>query len=165
MKETDTYGNTFDKWLGKMKQEDIFEDEGEGLYNYDIIPPKEIILENKKHKYSKEDVRYMSDILNPHISGVKLDNSKPDLDLVLSDFSRALIEVGKIGTFGAKKYTEHGWLSVPRGYRRYQSAMLRHHFSKDEEGEYDIESGLLHDSHRAWNALAALELRLRNLHE
>jgi hypothetical protein len=43
--------------------------------------------------------------------------------------------------------------------------MLRHHFIKEEDGEYDAESGLLHDAHRAWNALAALELRLRGLHE
>jgi hypothetical protein len=134
-----------------MKQEDIFEDEGEGLYNYDI---------NTEDLYPHKVAA-----LNPHIPGAKLDDAKPDLDLVLSDFGRALIEVGKIGTFGAKKYTEHGWLSVPRGYRRYQSAMLRHHFSKDEDGEYDTESGMLHDAHRAWNALAALELRLRSLHE
>jgi len=120
-----------------MKQSDIFEDDNEAIFSY----------------------------INPHIPGAKLDNDKPDLDLVLGDFSKALMEVGKIGTFGAKKYSEHGWLSVPRGYRRYQSAMLRHHFIKNEDGEYDAESGLLHDAHRAWNALAALELRLRGLHE
>jgi Domain of unknown function (DUF5664) len=143
-------------------QESAFEDEGEGLYNYNIYSSP--IAEDTTQEV-EEGSKCEAIPLDPHTPGTKLDDTKPDLDLVLSDFSRALIEVGKIGTFGAKKYTEHGWLSVPRGYRRYQSAMLRHHFIKEEDGEYDTESGLLHDAHRAWNALAALELRLRGLHE
>jgi hypothetical protein len=129
-----------------IKQKDIFEDENEGMFNYKLVGGTKLVKE----------------ILNPHTPGVKLDGEKPNLDLVLGDFSRALMEVGKVGTFGAKEYSEHGWLSVPRAYNRYQSALLRHNFSK-EDSVYDKDSGLLHDAHRAWNALAALELYLRGI--
>jgi len=93
--------------------------------------------------------------------GAKLDKNKPDLDLVLGDFSRALIEVGKVGTFGADKYSRHGWLSVPSGIRRYSSALLRHIFFWQQGELVDEDSKLLHLSHSAWNALAILELTLR----
>jgi hypothetical protein len=96
-----------------------------------------------------------------HAPGAKEDNDKPDLDLVLGDFSRALIEVGKVGAFGAKKYSEHGWLQVPNGIRRYSAALWRH-FLMEYTGEtVDRESKLLHKAHLAWNSLAALELTLR----
>lgn len=90
--------------------------------------------------------------------GVKLDTGKPRLDLVLGDFSNALWEVGKVGTFGANKYTDRGWQEVDNGIERYLSAMLRHYFKFKSGEEYDTESLLLHLSHLAWNSLAVLEL-------
>ena len=98
-----------------------------------------------------------------HAPGAKLDGDKPDMDLVLGAFSRALIEVAKVGTFGAKKYTSNGWLSVPNGISRYTSAELRHYAYEEIEGPVDRDSGLLHKAHKAWNALAALELELRKI--
>lgn len=96
--------------------------------------------------------------LSPSSPGAKLDANKNDLDLVLGDFANALEQVGLVGTFGANKYTRHGWISVPNGIDRYSSAMLRHYF-KHKNGELiDPESGLYHLSHLAWNALAVLEL-------
>jgi hypothetical protein len=96
-----------------------------------------------------------------HSPGAKADDGKPDLDLVLGDFARALEVVGEIGTAGAKKYSEHGWLSVPNGIRRYLSAGWRH-VLKFRRGEiYDYDSKQLHLGHAAWNALAVLELYLR----
>jgi len=93
--------------------------------------------------------------------GFKDDFKKPDLDLVLGDFTRALQLVGEVGTKGANKYSDHGWLEVREGKRRYSSAMLRHYF-KEEEGEWeDEELELPHAACVAWNALARLELILR----
>ena len=43
-----------------------------------------------------------------HETGSKLDHGKIKADLVLGDFAKALIEVCKVGTFGAEKYTESG---------------------------------------------------------
>lgn len=99
---------------------------------------------------------------NPHEAGAKLDAGKLRAGLVLGDFSRALTEVCAVGTFGANKYTPHGWLSVPDAQERYTDAMMRH-WLKDQTGEIvDPDSGLSHKAHFAWNALALLELTLRS---
>jgi hypothetical protein len=100
--------------------------------------------------------------MSPSDKGAKLDAGKVKMNLVLGGFSNALMEVGKVGTFGAKKYTEGGWLEVPCGIARYSDAMLRHHF-QEMAGEFDCEdSGISHAAHTAWNALARLELMLKN---
>lgn len=95
--------------------------------------------------------------------GVKLDQGKPRLDLVLGGFARALLEVGKIGTFGANKYTDHGWIDVPNGEQRYTDALLRHLLAERSGEHADSESGLPHAAHAAWCALARLDLQLRQL--
>ena len=99
--------------------------------------------------------------IDQHAPGAKLDNVKPRHGLVLGAFSNALTEVAKVGTFGANKYSDNGWLSVPNGLARYTDAMLRHHFAEAGGEELDDDSGLRHAAHRAWNALAVLELVLR----
>lgn len=93
--------------------------------------------------------------------GMKFDSEKPDMDLVLGDFSNALVEVAKVGTFGAKKYERSNWLRVQGGQERYSSALLRHFFDSKRGPAIDSDSNLLHLSHLAWNALAILELELR----
>lgn len=95
--------------------------------------------------------------------GVKYDAGKPRYGLVLGGFPRALERVVQVGTFGANKYSDDGWLSVPDGHARYTDAMLRHHFAEAGGEELDGESGMLHAAHRAWNALAVLELKLIEL--
>lgn len=99
--------------------------------------------------------------IDQHAPGAKLDNGKPRHGLVLGAFSNAMTEVAKVGTFGANKYSDNGWLSVPNGMARYTDAMLRHHFAEAGGEELDEDSGLRHAAHRAWNALAVLELALR----
>lgn len=94
--------------------------------------------------------------------GVKLDNEKPRMDLVLGEFTRALEEVSKVGTFGANKYTDKGWVEVSNGIERYLNAMLRHYMKFRRGKQKDEESGLPHLSHMVWNALAVLELYKRN---
>ena len=96
-------------------------------------------------------------------TGVKYDAGKPRAGLVLGGFSLALLEVSKVGTFGAEKYTDDGWTSVPNGRSRYTDAMLRHILQDLSGEEVDAESGIAHDAHAAWNALARLELKLRAL--
>ena len=98
-----------------------------------------------------------------HEAGAKLDDGKNRLGLVLLSFSRALGEVGNVGTYGAKKYSDNGWLSVERGDERYTDAMLRHLLAENVEGEIDSETGLFHKAQTAWNALARLELFLIEL--
>ena len=97
--------------------------------------------------------------------GYKDDIGKPDLDLVLGAFAKALYEVGRVGTFGASKYSRHGWKKVSDGKERYSSAMLRHYFMEESGEAFDEDSKLLHASHLAWNALSRLELLIREREE
>ena len=97
--------------------------------------------------------------MDQHQQGAKLDAGKPDLSLLLM-FGRALRSVGEVGTFGAAKYSRGGWQTVPDGQNRYTAALLRH-LCKEGDEAADPDSGLLHAAHAAWNALARLELQLR----
>jgi len=99
---------------------------------------------------------------DPHRAGAKLDAGKNRLGLVLGAFARALNEVGKVGTYGAEKYTPNGWLSVPDALDRYGDAQWRHRLAQEMGEELDPETGLLHAAHEAWNCLARLELILRD---
>lgn len=101
--------------------------------------------------------------LSPHAPGAKLDAGKNRVGLVLGGFPRALLAVSRIGTFGAGKYTDNGWVSVENGQARYTDAMLRHHLWEATGELRDADSGLLHAAHRAWNALAVLELQLQRM--
>lgn len=102
--------------------------------------------------------------LDQHAPGAKLDQGKNRLGLVLLAFSRALQEVGEVGTYGANKYSDNGWKFVTDGEARYTDAMLRHLFAETHE-LLDKETDLLHAAQVAWNALARLELKLMELEE
>jgi Domain of unknown function (DUF5664) len=97
--------------------------------------------------------------LSAHTPGAKLDANKLRMGLVLQGFARALAEVSAVGTYGANKYTDNGWVSVPKGVERYTDALYRHLLATED---CDPESELLHAAHAAWNALARLELILRD---
>ncbi|SRR6266404_895306 len=99
-------------------------------------------------------------------AGVKFDAGKaPIAQAFIAYFPRAIQAVANISAFGAKKYNVHysdqNWSRVDGGPGRYEDALARH--SKDHlQGElYAQDSKLLHAAHRAWNALATLELILR----
>jgi hypothetical protein len=82
--------------------------------------------------------------------GAKLDAGKPKWYLLPWKVIEGVV---KIMTFGAAKYTENGWKSVPQAKERYFSAMLRHKMLMDS-GEYlDPESGLPHWAHFCCNAI------------
>lgn len=98
--------------------------------------------------------------LEPNAPGAKLDAGKPRPHLVLGEFSLALEQIVLVGTFGARKYIDNGWLAVPKGIDRYTDAMLRHYL-KEQRELLDPDSNLPHAAHLAWNALARLELVLR----
>ena len=98
---------------------------------------------------------------DPHQAGAKLDAGKIRAALVLSRFPRALWKVCEVGTFGANKYTDDGWLSVPNGQARYADAETRHQLKTWMGEELDPDSKLMHQAHKCWNALAELELLLR----
>lgn len=99
--------------------------------------------------------------LSQHAPGAKLDAGKVRAALVLDGFSRALWAVSEVGTFGANKYTDNGWMSVGNGLSRYADAAARHKLKRAAGEENDPDSNLKHLAHEAWNVLAQLELLLR----
>jgi len=99
--------------------------------------------------------------LDPRAPGAKLDAGKIRPSLVFRGFANALTEVVKVGTYGANKYSDDGWLFVENGVERYEDAYLRHMLAKMRGEEVATDSEILHAAHEAWNALAVLELLLR----
>lgn len=98
---------------------------------------------------------------DPHSLGAKLDQGKsPVWQGLLDYFPRACKEVALVSLAGANKYAWKGWETVPDGVNRYMNALGRHQLDLSIQGEYDPD-GFLHRAQVAWNALAALELWLR----
>lgn len=102
---------------------------------------------------------YVKVDLNGAPIGVKHDDGKI-MGQLLGDFSRALLGVAEVGTFGANKYTRGGWQHVLGAEQRYYDALWRHILQANQE-EVDSESGLSHLEHAAWNILAVIELKKR----
>jgi len=100
-----------------------------------------------------------------HIAGAKLDHGKVRAALVLGAFAGALWEVAMVGTFGANKYSDNGWLKVPDGQARYDDAQMRHWLRSHMGETVDPDSDLDHLAHEAWNALAKLQLKLNEENE
>lgn len=93
---------------------------------------------------------------------VKYDGGKAPIFRGLIDyFPRAVEGVAAISAFGASKYAWKGWEGVSDGYNRYSDAMVRHLIEEGKGDVLDSDSGLLHAAHTCWNALARLELLMR----
>lgn len=98
----------------------------------------------------------------PGEPGAKLDAGKTcSFQGLILYFPKALDAVAAVSTFGAKKYAWDGWQTVPDGYQRYSDAMMRHLIKEGMGEEFDKDSSLSHQAHLAWNALARLELLLK----
>lgn len=94
--------------------------------------------------------------------GTKADGGKVPVYQGLFDyFPRACISVAKVSQLGANKYAWKGWESVPNGIKRYKDGLARHILYEGIEGPVDSDTGLFHLEQQAWNAMAALELFLR----
>lgn len=94
--------------------------------------------------------------------GSKLDDGKsPILRGCLQYFPRALKAVAAVSQVGAKKYSWKGWEKVDDGINRYGDALVRHLIAEETDGPVDADTGRLHAEQVAWNALARLELILR----
>ncbi len=98
--------------------------------------------------------------IDVHMPGAKLDLGKVRVGLMFKGFPRALLKVAEIVTYGADKYSPLGFLEVPNALERYDDAKGRHLLQGYIE-ENDPESNLTHMAHEAWNALAKLEIYLR----
>lgn len=109
--------------------------------------------------------------IDPKTGGAKLDFGKSaTFQGALAYFPRAIMEVAKVSQYGAGKYHWKGWEKVPDGYNRYSDAMVRHICKESIEGEWDLDAkndpkypgDVRHAAQAAWNALARLELILKD---
>ena len=96
--------------------------------------------------------------VDQHAPGAKLDAGKLRPALVLGGFASAVEAMVKVGSDGARKYTDNGWKTVPNGKARYEDALLRHLLAHLSGEVLDPESGSPHISHCMWNAAAIYEL-------
>lgn len=98
-------------------------------------------------------------------NGVKKydDGKAPMSQGVVHRFPLALQQIALVSQYGKDKYgTFDGWEKLPDALNRYTDAGARHDSLRASEGEYDVgDSGLPHRAQKAWNALAELELALR----
>ena len=84
---------------------------------------------------------------------IKNDGDKLRLDLLPV---RPLLDVGKVLTFGAKKYSERNWEKGFAWSRPY-AATLRHLFAWWSGETYDPETGLNHLAHALCEIMFLLE--------
>jgi len=78
-------------------------------------------------------------------------------------FGPGLKGVVDIGTRGASKYSDDGWMHVPNGVERYRDALGRHTLDLFEGEVNDRQWGTPHAHHMAWNALAWATLHMRGV--
>ena len=98
---------------------------------------------------------------NPTTVGVKADQGKPRLGLVLVEVPHAFEKLGKLLGFGADKYAVGNWDKVPEGEMRYLDALMRHLTQHHKGEKVDPESGELHLAHAAVNIMFLLDKELR----
>ncbi len=92
--------------------------------------------------------------LNPiEESGIKFDEEKIRLDLIPV---APLLELGKVLTFGALKYSPNNWRGGFKWSRTY-AATLRHLFAWFSGETYDKETGINHLAHAMCNIVFLLE--------
>lgn len=93
--------------------------------------------------------------------GVKFDEGKPRVSLVVS---KAWLEVAKVGTMGANKYGDHNFRKGMK-WSRLADAAFRHFILYISGERVDKESGYSHLAHIAWNILALLEYEIDGIGE
>ena len=77
-------------------------------------------------------------------AGVKFDQDKPQWTLVPF---KALDEVVKVLTIGARKYAPDNWKKVPNARQRYIDAAFRHMSAYASGEKLDAETGKNHLAH------------------
>lgn len=90
-------------------------------------------------------------------AGIKHDQDKPHMNLLLQEVPNALVEVAKALRMGEEKYGRGNWRVVENKEDRYLAALMRHLVAIHQGEKNDPESGLSHLAHVAVNALFLLD--------
>lgn len=90
--------------------------------------------------------------------GKKYDSNKPMAGAIVRVFPKAVMAIGAVIKFGAKKYPNpNNWKMNEDIINRYFDSAIRHACKHFDGYEKDEETGLPHLVHAAWNMLAILE--------
>lgn len=92
---------------------------------------------------------------SPSYPGRKDDAGKPRWSLIPD---RAMEDVVKVLTYGARKYGDDNWREVEDGPRRYYDAAMRHVVAHRQGIRLDDESGLPHLAHAVASLLFIMAL-------
>lgn len=122
------------------------------LMDEDMIFPKQFFPQNNCNS-----LRYK---ISPQSKneGVKYNSNKPKLSMLFIQFPDALKAIVKCSEYGHEKYKEFdkdflNFKKVEGGSKAFADSGLRHRIEKGLD-----ESGLPHQYHVAWNALAELQM-------
>jgi hypothetical protein len=104
-----------------------------------------------------EDHKYVE--MSTDNGGKRYDRGKSRMSLIPFVALRAL---GDVYAYGERKYASWNWA---RGmdWSRVSDAMLRHYERWQMGEDRDVESGLKHTAHMAWNAITLLTYDLLNI--
>lgn len=92
------------------------------------------------------------------MNGLKHDQNKTRLDLLPP---HAIEMVGRVLTYGAKKYGDRNWLRGGLKWSRLVAAAKRHLLAFEQGQDFDEESQMLHLAHAACNMLMLCELAVQ----
>lgn len=95
-------------------------------------------------------------------TGIKFDSNKPEMYLLPP---LATLEVGKVLTYGAKKYSANNWRTLDSLQARYTSAAIRHILAEMAGEEVDEETSLSHLAHAICCLMFKLEDKLLDVQE
>jgi hypothetical protein len=92
----------------------------------------------------------------------KADAGKLRVGLVFEGMPRSLLMLAAVLSYGAQKYEAHSWKKVAG--ERYVDAKFRHLLDPLANlGDFDDESGLLHEAHELCNSMFIFEQKLEAL--
>jgi hypothetical protein len=100
--------------------------------------------------------RYINRLME---KGVRYDEGKPRMDLIPGD---ALIEIAKVLSYGAAKYSDRNW-EKGMDYHKLYAPIQRHLWKWWQGEELDEESGLHHLAHAACDILMLQATALRSI--
>ena len=93
------------------------------------------------------------------VVGMKYDADKPKFSLLKAD---ALMELVKVLTFGAKKYSPDNWKMLPDSQGRYFDAAQRHMWQWKQGEKLDSESGYHHLAHAMASLMFIMQMDIEN---
>ena len=144
----------------ERQEEQVFQDWGSRIDSI-ISEFTEAEKRGRTIRHKPSGILGIEDAAKIMTEGVKTNKNKPQLSILFTQFPEALKAIARCSEYGHLKYKETdadylNYQRVEEGSKAYADAGLRHRLYRKRTT--DIESGLPHAYHVAWNALAELQI-------